>query len=189
MNEPSPPMPTASEIARGVGTLPPLALGPLIRRINAANGWGLDFQFGDVPRYLALIHSEIVEAFNDLHRLEAFQRELGDVIVRALDLQQLVQQGTPEVADTANVLAIMYTDYTREQHLLYLHGMTAAALENYRKVEDEQVARLVIMYDLLNLAQEAEYFIRSQGGHTQNILYDILVKNSGRGHRHGGRRA
>ncbi|MFD1732668.1 hypothetical protein ACFSC4_31580 [Deinococcus malanensis] len=62
------------------------------RAINLVNGWGTTFTMADLPGYLALLHSEVTEAFQATPHDET-ACELGDVIVRALDLCELIQPG------------------------------------------------------------------------------------------------
>ncbi|OOV11340.1 hypothetical protein [Deinococcus sp. LM3] len=68
------------------------ALATRTRQINASNDWGSDFTLAQIPQFLALIHSEITEAHHERDRAKR-ARELGDVIIRCLDLCELIQPG------------------------------------------------------------------------------------------------
>lgn len=158
-------------------------LARLARQVNAANGWGLTFTFHDVPGYVALIHSEIVEADREL-QIEPRNRELGDVIVRAMDLAELLLPGE---------LALRGWDpghpqsTTLPRHLLELHGHATDVLELYRKEPDE-AAREQMVTLLQVLVLDAAELIAEYGGHPRQVVAEIITKNAGRGHRHGGRR-
>lgn len=157
------------------------------RRINAANGWGGDFQIDHLPRYLALIHSEITEAWQETEA-EGQVRELGDVVVRALDLGELIQPGlfedlNPEGTDLA--------DHPWAERLMVLHTLVSETLERYRKAPDPvgmQVDVLdclggVILYTL-QLMHALDPAVRPV-----EIIASILAANAERSYRHGGRRA
>ena len=82
-----------TEILASLGDLN--ALSSEIREINEANGWreGDRFQWEDphkIPSYIALIHSEISEAWEagEAEIGDAFAEELADVAIRILDMME-----------------------------------------------------------------------------------------------------
>lgn len=178
-------MPTPEQLA--ALTHPDITLHDLARaarQVNAANGWGLTFAFDDVPNYVALIHSEIVEADREL-QIGPRNRELGDVVVRAMDLAELLLPG--ELAargwDPGNP-----PPTTLPRRLLELHGHATDVLEVYRKEPGESQARERMVFHLQVLIGEAVDLIGEYGGNPRQIIAEIIIKNAGRGHRHGGRR-
>lgn len=162
------------------------------RAINAANGWGTDFDpdgnRDTLPGFLALIHSEITEAWTAERPQEAL-RELGDVIVRCLDLGELLLPGRwaqchPE---TLNIGTPDLRDHTWDRDLMGLHHLTSNALEDYRKVPDYKAT----VHDGLHLILSAAWVIVKRYGVTtdpEQVVREILAKNRLRGYRHGGRR-
>ena len=161
-------------------------LARLSRRINAQNGWRPHHTtheaFQEVPELLALIHSEITEAFNEPFAAQR-NRELGDVIIRALDAGILL--------DSTWVVAEPTLDVPRGYLggcLLELHARTSVLLEIYRKHEEGDFDR-PFQHHLQRLIDDAHSLIHEYGGDTKVILADILRANLQRGYRHGGRRA
>lgn len=161
-----------------------------IREVNAANGWGVDFDpmaKREIPGYLALIDSEVTEAHDAKYPKDAAW-ELGDVIVRCLDLGELIQPGywaklRPEYALPDN-------DNRRnnwEADLLTLYGQSSYALEYYRKLEDWQAPLLNCLDCLLTKAwwMIGHYFPQEN---PWELIPRIIEKNRNRGYRHGGRR-
>ncbi|MCD0155855.1 hypothetical protein [Deinococcus sp. 6GRE01] len=162
------------------------------RRINAANGWGTDFdpdkKRDEVPSYLALIHSEITEAWTAKFPRDA-SRELGDVIIRALDLGELLQPGYWQDCHQ-EFCEIGQRDYRRETwvgSLMGLHVLTSEALEIYRK---ETPYRPGLLQRLHVLVSESWRLMERYPTDLppERIIRDILRVNSQRGYRHGGRR-
>lgn len=159
--------------------------------INTANGWGLNFNPAEndqeIPGYLALIHSEITEAWTAARPQEA-RRELGDVIVRALDLGELIRPGAWEGLSSA--LALPPGDLRGRSwagDLLQLHTLTSEALEMYRKEASYQDGVLNRLHVIVVSAWEAleQYFPDSSA---EWVVRDILAANRDRAWRHGGRR-
>lgn len=162
------------------------------RTINAANGWGLDFNpdtnRDEVPGYLALIHSEITEAWTAKTPREAV-RELGDVIVRALDLGQLIQPGYWAGCD-AEYCWIGDRDLRAEGYpetMLRLHTLTSEALEHYRKDEEWRPALLNRLHVLVSHAWDAMHRYSPRRAPLE-VIHEILAANRQRAYRHGGRR-
>lgn len=162
------------------------------REINAANGWGLDFDpdtnRDELPGYLALIHSEITEAWTAKAPRDA-NRELGDVIVRALDLGQLLQPGYWQDCHH-EFCEIGRRDYRSEiwaNALLDLHVLTSEALEIYRK---ETPYRPGLLQRLHVLVSESWRLMERYPTDLspERIVREILAANRQRGYRHGGRR-
>ncbi|MVN88583.1 hypothetical protein GO986_17750 [Deinococcus sp. HMF7620] len=168
------------------------------RRINAANGWGLGFELSHIPRYLALIHSEITEAACEAEPAK-INHELGDVIVRALDLAHLTDPQATRLwfADPLNQSAVGTWGRNHPQHLwptgalLYLHTITSRALEAYRKTEDDGRLRHNVVTELKTLVAYVVACMRvvQVDADPEAIVGKILAANATRGHRHGGRRA
>lgn len=161
-----------------------------IREINAANGWGLDFdatQRDTIPGYLALIHSEIAEASGARWHRDAIQ-ELGDVIVRALDLGELLCPG--HWRHCSHEFALMSFDPRQakwETDLLQLHQITSEALEAYRKEAEYLPPLLGSLHQLVATTwQHMKWY--GAGQDPEKVIRDILDKNRQRGYRHGGRR-
>jgi len=158
-------------------------IAQVARQVNAANGWGVDFEYDHVPGYIALIHSEIVEARRE-RLVTPRNRELGDVLVRALDLAELLAPGALAAGnwDPGEPKTGFLGDRLHD-----LHAHATDALEAYRK-RDEAQAREVILGHLQLLVLDTVDLIHEYGGHARHILAEIVQANSLRGHRHGGRR-
>ena len=164
------------------------------RRINAGNGWGLDFapdqNRDEVPCYLALIHSEITEAWQAGTQAETV-RELGDVVVRCVDLCELLRPGAlrdleelhvgvDEARPSGSLLS-----FNCAAELMHLHAIASEALELYRKETDWKPG---VLKKLQWLAFRTWGLMLTLGGEPEAVIHDILNKNSQRGYRHGGRR-
>lgn len=159
------------------------------RAINAANGWGLTFgENGDqeIPGYLALIHSEITEAWT-AHGIEEAVRELGDVIVRCLDLCELLEPGALAHTQAERYLEAdsPFVDWNGE--LLGLHALTSEALEVYRKATPFVPGLLTT---LVTTVQRTMVLMRRMvpGVDPVDTVREILAANRKRAYRHGGRR-
>ncbi len=160
------------------------------RAINASKGWGLTFGGNgdqEIPGYIALIHSEITEAWTAQHPNDA-RLELGDVIVRALDLGELLRPGVwtelrPEWAFPFHDLRT----HGWAADLMDMHTRTSEALECYRKVDAYENALLDKLHLVVTLAWDAigRYF---PGQPPESAVREVLEKNSKRTYRHGGRR-
>jgi hypothetical protein len=178
-------------------TVPTLqALATEARAINAANGWGLSFTFEDVPGYLALVHSEVTEAYTAGDVREK-ARELGDVIVRALDLAELLAPGQIQPDDQPDTLAPtdLYSGVYGLIGLLTLHVRTSEILEVFRKEPDEITARATMVWQLHGLARFAARVMAAlplppevRAWDPTAVVQEILAANRQRAYRHGGRR-
>lgn len=162
------------------------------RTINATNGWGLEFNpdanRDELPGYLALIHSEITEA-RDAETPREAARELGDVIVRALDLGHLIQAGHWAECDP-EFCRIGVRDLRREswlETLMELHSLTSQALECYRKESDWRPAVLNRLHVLVSTTWDAMRRYHA-GQEPEQVVREILAANRQRAYRHGGRR-
>ncbi|MFD2609537.1 hypothetical protein ACFSR9_08815 [Deinococcus taklimakanensis] len=160
-----------------------------IREVNAANGWGLDFdpaQRDTIPSYLALIHSEITEAWEANTNADAM-RELGDVIIRCLDLGELIQPGYWQECHYQFTHPFDPRQDTWETDLLLLHQKASQALEAYRKEESFTPSLLRSLHLVTaNAWRMIERY--GMGAKPVEVLRGIISKNRQRGYRHGGRR-
>ncbi|GGR62739.1 hypothetical protein GCM10008959_25980 [Deinococcus seoulensis] len=167
------------------------------RQVNARNDWGTDFTLAQVPQFIALIHSEITEAHLERDR-DARARELGDVIVRCMDLCELINPGALQHALTRPRLtsvrpalpARLVVRATRTHQDARLHALASAALETYRKAPDASVQDDLIR-DLARLLEETTHVMSCElpyPGVPTGVVRGILDANAGRGKRHGGRR-
>jgi len=162
-----------------------------IRATNKANGWGEDYEPRMLPGYLALIHSEISEAYEETQP-ERRAAELGDVIIRALDLGELIQpcgvagQLANEYGMTLLNDLPTYQPPTWRDALLRLHAVTTAALQAYRKVTPWEPEVINYLGDLVALS--ACTIVEQRGANPQEIVEGLIAKNKQRGYRHGGRR-
>lgn len=169
--------------------LPSLAqLAATARAVNHANGWSTTFEDRDVPTALALIHSEITEAYLESTR-QARARELGDVIVRAMDLAELISPGalgelwreTP-----LNSLPATPVPDDWEATLLMLHAQTSSMLEHYRKAPEWKLLVVMELSALISLCCGAMH--RQWVFDPAVVVSEIIEANRQRGYRHGGRR-
>lgn len=160
-----------------------------IREINEANGWreGNPFDWSDrhkIPSALALIHSEVSEAWLGLVNTgpENYAEELADVMIRILDMLEGLGM------DVAGVVASGFDLYPcdeddDESTLNALHFRISEALEGFRKndktrFEDAIGEACAIVFDLCRFAEiDLAAEIKAK-----------LAKNRERGHRHGGKR-
>lgn len=161
-----------------------------IREVNAKNGWGLTFNPAqnrdEIPSYIALIHSEITEAWQAQTPREAV-RELGDVVVRCLDLGELMQPGYWADCSPEFVFAPDWRELAWASDLMNLHGFASQALELYRKEQDYTAPLLNRLHVLI--AHAWQMMERYQAGqHPEQVIYEIVQRNRTRGYRHGGRR-
>jgi hypothetical protein len=161
------------------------------RRINAANGWGLQFEINHLPGYIALIHSEITEAWQEETPYK-IARELGDVVIRALDLGELIQPGS--FADLnpqrLHFLAMRRPSAHLNVSLMELHSLTSQVLESFRKVEEPEEMQAAVLSGLGAVVAYAWQLMEFQRQDEQpaEIVGGILLVNSQRAYRHGGRR-
>lgn len=159
-----------------------------IMEINAANGWRTTkpFEWEDtykVPAILALIHSEVSEAWIGLTQVgrDNYAEELADVVIRILDmLEGLAFDAEKVIREQLNWLD---PDDDDGEALLSLHFMISEALEGFRKDNRGKFATsigvaTVIVFDLC---------IKSEIDLAAAIKAK-LAKNRERGYRHGGKR-
>lgn len=157
-----------------------------IRAVNKANGWKV-FQPQDwleneykFPAVIALIHSEITEAWEELETesWEAMVTELADVKIRILDtVGGLVKDFTPYL-DQSTLFGSTFQD-----DLLGAHKDASEALESYRKNDKERaLAYLAHLYMRCNFISEVFAYDWEQ------ILLDKIEINRNRSHRHGNKR-
>lgn len=165
------------------------------RQINASNDWGTDFTPAQIPQFLALIHSEITEAHHERDRAKR-ARELGDVMVRCLDLCELIRSGligsrlTTLWHHRPNLLTRVAVRLNRSGYETRLHARASAALETFRKAPADQMPGQVVV-DLSHLICLANFVLlceQPRGTTPTNLISEILDANSARGKRHGGRR-
>ena len=184
------PMPTVEQIEalRGSETLN--AFAPVARAINAANGWAPEFSFHQTPIFTALIDSEINEAYEEwnVHRVREYVYELGDVIIRAADLIELLLPGALAHQDLSPSAGMHLLPVPEEVRLLQLYRWSALALQAYRKVPDIDGACEAIMFNLVEQIRFAHWMIVCRQSEPAAILTDLLQANRVRGKRHGGRR-
>lgn len=183
-----------------------------ILEINQANGWSvtqpsdMDDSPYKIPAILALIHSEISEAWEAFHGADRdnFGEELADVIIRILDMlgglgvdieaqvsfgrdqippmESLNQIGAWRTTEIASAGAAAKPSDGIE-FLLFLHGQTSACLECFRKNME------------VDFFWEATMLLLNTLGFADLARIDMdrevalkLEKNKGRGYRHGGKR-
>lgn len=163
------------------------------RQINAANGWGLNFDPDtnrhQLPASLALVSSEITEAWTAATPQEA-NRELGDVIVRALDLGHLIQPGA-WVGHSHEFCVIGTPDLRADSwatSLLQLHMQTSVALEHFRKDGDAWRPGVLRRLHVLVATTWQTMTRYAPGQSPELIIREILATNRTRSYRHGGRR-
>ena len=178
-----------------------------IRAVNAMNGWGLGFDPAGnrdtIGGYLALIHTEVTEAA--LEKQAAGQaRELGDVIVRALDLVTLCGSAgaiTSPLFQAHALDTLPETDHVPPGRVPgvmareYLRLLIDAAMEDWRKVGTDvpqaqglPLALTAVSTRLFLVVAYAAQMIRELGGTPSVIVAEIVEANRQRGLRHGGRR-
>jgi hypothetical protein len=163
------------------------------RQINHANGWGLDYSDDKLPAYIALIHSEVSEAHQEVHADEVVG-ELADVIIRCADVCELITPGAFSQVETFSHLHHPFQIITemgeRSMALMEINACVSMALEAYRKQTPWEPAAIDhlrmaawVAYDMsLNLEGENGRLSRER---VDAILWAKLAKNSTRGHRHG----
>lgn len=161
------------------------------RAVNAANDWGLDFTLAEIPNYIALIHSEVTEAYT-AHSNEEILGELADVLIRTLDLCELIHPNAMKTGPLEDVPAhFLQTPATmpRVKAFMELNTRVTEVLEVYRKVVDTVLVMKLIfgLQDVISWTVGLMYAVDPQASPTALVLAKI-EKNRSRGHRHGGRR-
>ncbi|GGL15503.1 hypothetical protein [Deinococcus radiotolerans] len=163
------------------------------REINAANGWGLTFNPDtnpdQLPAMLALVTSEVTEAWTAA-KPEKANRELGDVIVRTLDLGHLIEPGY--WAECSHEVCVIGRPDLRADSwplsMLQLHTLVSEALEHYRKDGDGWRPGVLNRLHVL-VATTWQTMERYHPWQTpEAVIREILAANRQRAYRHGGRR-
>lgn len=160
-----------------------------IREINETNGWRTTkpFEWEDtykVPAILALIHSEISEAWEAAQDElgPAFSEELADVAIRILDMAEGlgIEIGGPFPVELAD---LEHWDRTLDDDLNRTHFVVSKALEFFRA---DNIAGFT---GCVSLALECVADICVACG--VDLAAEIkakLAKNRNRGYRHGNKR-
>lgn len=160
-----------------------------IREINEANGWreGDPFDWSDrhkIPSALALIHSEISEAWEGSwgDDFDNFSEELADVLIRIVDmLEGLGLEAWGVIWGECDYKAAAGDDDT--ENMMIAHSRVSDALEAFRK--DDKTAFSVAIgraaISVIELCRDAEIGLSA-------AVRAKLAKNRERGYRHGGKR-
>lgn len=174
------------------------ALATEIRAVNAANGWGEDWNLRIIGDYLHLVQTEVTEAYRATHAERP--EELADIVIRCLDICELIeaglvgklkpqetlaQQSKPHMVSNSHSFAVVY---------MQLHMALTDIHEVYRKQfrdegQEEQL-RVALVSGLLWVVALA-VSITQLVDHTsdfESVLLAKLEKNRARGYRHGGLR-
>lgn len=162
-----------------------------VRKINEANGWNpvtrKDWEENrhKIPSMLALIHSEINEAHDELieERLNELVTELADIEIRILDLAGGLVKDFEACVSFAWETGVHIPD-DLDRAFINMHKFVTGALEQYR---DDEVGLFIGELAKLYL------FNRCFAIHTFKLNLDQAVenkleKNAQRSHRHGGKR-
>lgn len=161
-------------------------LAKLVRSVNEANGWKVfyssewqdnEYKF---PAIIALIHSEITEAWWELdaRKWELFIEELADVKIRILDVAGGMTHDFGQYFDQSTLFAATFQD-----DLLGAHKDATEALESFRKGDKERaLAFLAHLYMRCNHVSESFAYDYHQ------IMLDKIEKNRKRSYRHGNKR-
>lgn len=177
---------TRRDILASLGDLG--ALSAEIREINEANGWreGQPFDWDDrhkVPSYIALIHSEISEAWIGVTQVgkDNYAEELADVVIRILDA--LEGLGVDAEHWVVGAMGRPWFSDDDEDTLLAAHYLVSEALESFRKGDKNRFAdmlgnTIVVVFDLCKIRDiDLNDAIRAK-----------LARNRERGYRHGNKR-
>ncbi|UQN05492.1 hypothetical protein [Deinococcus sp. QL22] len=160
------------------------------RRVNGANGWGLTWKIDDLPRNVALIHSEITEAWQERvpHKIA---RELGDVVIRALDLGELIRAGSFVDLEPERLRFALVSPPSAHRNisLMELHTLTSQVLESFRKVKEPEAMEAAVLSGLMAVVSYAwQLMVLESQEDPADTIDSILFVNSRRAYRHGGRR-
>ena len=162
-----------------------------IRAVGVANGWTLvyrpdwDSSEHHIPCMLALIHSEIVEAHDELRVADTdyddLAAEFADILIRILDLAGGLTEDFQTFVDQATGAFIPADD---ERAFNGLHATVTAALEHFR--QDTMASFLKTLANLF-------FMVECYATHKFNIDLNVAVPakievNRHRSHRHGGKR-
>lgn len=161
------------------------------RAVNAANGWGLKFTPDDIPNYIALIHSEVSEAYEAVSAPETLG-ELADVLIRSIDLCELLRPGelgTVAFEHLCGPPITLPATMPRIKALMELNLRITAALEQYRKAHETVMVERVhgALIEALDWTVGCMYAVDAKASPSALVAAKI-EKNRGRGYRHGGRR-
>lgn len=198
-----PDMPDAAEVdallsaARDSGEANLAPLAPMIRRINAANGWVPEWSVDQIPTRIALIHTEFWEAREQLLDAESVpdevEGELADIIIRCLDTVELMLPNwlTERVRSLAPYRTPRDFGSTRQEQLAWLADIRDGvdeAMQLYRKTPDDGEMSLEVASQLGHAAQRVAGLLVECGTDPVACVGTILHKSRTRGLRHGGRR-
>lgn len=173
------------------------ALATETREINASKGWGESFDPEGNPdslgSLLGLIHTEVTEALEEPKFDEALC-EIGDVIVRSLDIIELIHPGwLAERGGKGFGLPSGFTPPPRdpryptwERDVVALHASISRAQEAFRKFQEWRYA--VLCHLLISVIAPAWSIIANCGVNPESVVRRCLEKNRTRTYRHGGRR-
>jgi hypothetical protein len=161
--------------------------------IAVSKGWhdGEDYPMRDravVASKLALIHSELTEAFYDWAKGKAVtddvMLELADVAIRSFDLLgSMAVQFKDEYPSGVGMISAQGDEFA--VHLLDLHSCVSEALEDMRRKDspfpdcfsDKMLYLLCLLYGTA----------RSHGGDLKAFVSRKMEYNRLRTHRHGGK--
>ena len=162
-----------------------------VRKINAANGWhpvtkkDWDDEPTKIPSMLALLHSEINEAHDELlgERLNELATELADIEIRILDM------GGGLVGDFEACVAFAWETGVRvpdelDRVFIDMHKWVTTALEHYRADEIGLFIGALAKLYLFNRC----FAIHKLTFNLDQAVEDKIKKNAQRSFRHGGKR-
>lgn len=163
----------------------------MTRAVNAANGWGLNFTLPDIPNYLALLHSEVTEAYEATSGPDILG-ELADVLIRGIDLCELMRPGelgTVAFEGICGPPTTLPATMPRVKALMELNLRITAALEQYRKADEAVMVERVhgALAEALDWTVGCIWAVDADAKPSELVAAKI-EKNRTRGFRHGGRR-
>lgn len=162
-----------------------------VREINAANGWNpvtkkdWDDEQYKIPSLLALLHSEINEAHDELVevRLNNLATELADIEIRVLDIGGGIVKDFEACVSFAWKTGVSIPD-DLHRAFMSMHKYVTAALEFYRNNESGlfigELAKLYIFNRCFAIYKFKLDIARA--------VEDKVEKNAQRSFRHGGKR-
>ena len=165
------------------------ALAVEIREIGLANGWNLvyrpDWTSSDyhVPAMLALIHSEISEAYDAVNGgdRDDLAAEFADIVIRVLDLAGGLTEDF--AAHVARIESTFISDDDDERAFNFLHQMTTYALEAFR---DDNLLKFLGVLALI--LYSVDYWAADFDIDIGVAVLEKMDVNRHRSHRHGGKR-